>query len=162
MSFPLRPTFGLPIVLLAAAFGVSPVSHAADTASGGQCSVMISSPANGDSVVQSGTVSGQASIPEGRYLWVFAHPKGFDGWWPQGAGAASIGEGSWQVMVFYGSRQDVGSSFEVVAMPVDGKINDNLREWYATANAKGDFTPIRLPHTASGCQAAKVTVRRTS
>ena len=162
MGFSLRPTFGLPILLLAAAFGVSPVSHADATASGGQCSVMISSPANGDSVIQSGAVSGQASIPEGKYLWVFAHPKGFDGWWPQGGGSALIGEGSWQMMVFYGSRQDVGSSFEVVAMPVDGKINDNLREWYATANAKGDFTPIRLPHAASGCQAAKVTVRRTS
>jgi hypothetical protein len=162
MKFSSVQALGLQMFLLAAAASVSSVAYAAEPAPGGACAAVIASPANGDTVAQSGAVSGQASIPEGRYLWVFAHPKGFDGWWPQGGAAAATGDGSWRTTVFYGSTQDVGATFEVMAVPVDGKTNDTLLQWNANANAKHDFTPIRPPRPASGCQAAKLTVRRTS
>jgi hypothetical protein len=149
-------------LLLAATLGTAPAARAADAPPARPCTVSIASPANGETVSQSGTVSGRADIPDADYLWVLTRPKGFDGWWPQGGGAASVIGGAWDLEIFYGSPQDVGSPFEVVALPVDAKTNDALRQWYANATARHDFTPIRLPRPATGCPAAKVTVKRTS
>lgn len=156
------PRLILHVVMMAGCLAAAPIARAAESTLVAPCSVTISSPSKGETVTQSGTVSGKATIPEGKSLWLFARPNGFDGWWPQGGGAVSITDGSWEATIFYGSPQDIGSTFEVVAQAVDAKTSDALSQWFATANAIHSFPPIRLPRPVTGCPTAKVSVRRTS
>lgn len=151
-----RQSWAFPLLLSAI------IAAAAPAAASSLCAVSISSPTSGAAVGQSGAVSGDAKVPQGDFLWLFAHPRGFDGWWPQGGVPAATSDGPWQVTAYYGSPQDVGAVFELVALTVDAKTNDALRDWNASANASGKFPPLRLPHSAPGCDAAKLSVKKTS
>ncbi|HEY6764292.1 MAG TPA: hypothetical protein VI386_05930 [Candidatus Sulfotelmatobacter sp.] len=52
------------------------------------CEIAITSPKPGTDVGVSGTVKGTARIPSNSHLWILAHKKTLNGWWPQGGGGS--------------------------------------------------------------------------
>jgi len=129
------------------------------------CEVKITTPSPGDKVGREGRVRGTAKIPDGTFLWVFAHMKDLAAeWWPQGGRAAIINkeDGSWVIIVGYGQQQDVKEDFEVAAAVVDGNTNAQLRQWYLQAQKTGSYPPIEFPSVVDGCPPVKVAVVKTS
>jgi len=124
------------------------------------CSVKINAPSNQQTVGETGDVSGTGAIPAGTYLWVFDHRKGIALWWPQGGGSAVITRGSWDVLANFGLDRDNGSQFEIVAVVVDQKTNDELLNWVKGAEETGRYPGMELPHTVAACRLEQVTVTK--
>ena len=129
-----------------------------------ECKITISSPLPGDKVGKQGRVRGTAELLPGAHLWVVAHMKDLTAeWWPQGGRPAVIGDdGSWVIVVGYGTPDDTGEDFEVAAVAVTADTDRKLREWFKKANEKGEYPPIEFPDTFEGCVPVKVTVKKTS
>jgi hypothetical protein len=127
----------------------------------GMCSVTITSPKEGEPVGPDGDVSGTAAIPVDKFLWVFAHRKGLQNWWPQGGGPASVIQGSWHVAVTYGLQRDIGRDFEIAATLVDGEANAKLKAWFERADRTGTYPPVPFPSAAVGCPIVRITVRKS-
>jgi hypothetical protein len=126
-----------------------------------QCSVKITSPENGSHVDSDGLVSGTVNLPANGYLWVFSHKVGFNGWWPQGNGAAQIIGNEWDVLVYFGVKGDYGK-FEVIALVVDSQTNQDLEKWVREApNTTPPYQPIALPTSIDGCAFGRVRVEKT-
>lgn len=125
------------------------------------CTVAITSPAEGNSVGPDGDVSGTATIPSSKYLWILAHRKGLQGWWPQGGGPALVDQGKWQVSVTYGLPRDIGRDFEIVAVAVEAEANATLKAWVQRADSTGTYPPTALPASPASCAIARTTVRKT-
>lgn len=123
------------------------------------CNVKITSPENGSHVDGNGLVSGTVDLPPNGYLWLFSHKLGFNGWWPQGNGPAQIMGNQWDVLVYYGVKNDFGR-FEVIAMVVDEQTHEDLKKWVTEAPGK-DYPPISLPTTIDGCNFARIRVEKT-
>ena len=123
------------------------------------CKIEIASPRISDRVGSEGTAEGTATVPKGKYLWVFVRPKGLGIWWPQGSGPAKILDGRWKVSVAYGSPGDAGTGFEITVAVVDESTNAKLLDWVQTSERTGHYAGIRLPESIGGC-AARVVVDR--
>lgn len=126
------------------------------------CTVTIASPKSGQTVTEDAQVEGTASIPPGNFLWVFAHRKGLQLWWPQGGGPAPMSSsGSWQVVVTFGTERDTGREFEIATAVVDANTNEQLRSWVKRAEETGRYPGIQFPSSVTGCKIADVTVNKT-
>lgn len=68
------------------------------------------SPRRGDQVGHTGVVQGRAELSADAYVWVLAHRKDVNGWWPQGNGPVAVADGCWSAQVNYGGPQDAGLS----------------------------------------------------
>ena len=71
------------------------------------------------------------SYGSGSHLWILVRRKDFDGWWPQGAGAAVVDETRWRVSVTYGGPQDAGREFEIAALVVGEATHELWTDWVA-------------------------------
>jgi hypothetical protein len=134
----------------------------ADAQTPGLCSVAITSPQVGDRVGADGQVTGTATVPPGKFLWVFSHRKGLQGWWPQGGGDASPeANGDWSVSINYGESKDIGRDFEIAAVIVDNQAQVKLQAWVEEANKTGRYPPVTFPASAAKClPSAKVIVQK--
>ena len=119
------------------------------------CNLEITSLVNGATVHNKALVEGKGNIPDNTHLWVFAHLKGFNRWWPQGAGEAGILDGRWSAQAFFGEPGELGQ-FEVVAMVVDHQTDRNLKKWVEEGSNKG----IILPDPVKECSVKKITVEK--
>jgi hypothetical protein len=117
------------------------------------CPVEILSPRSGAIVAGAGIVEGSAELPADSHLWVLARRKDFDGWWPQGGGAATLDQNRWSVPVRYGEPHDAGYDFEIVAVVV-GLSTHEL--W------TGLRPPVRLPSSNFLLGAAYRTVKKAA
>jgi hypothetical protein len=117
------------------------------------CPVDILSPRSGAIVAEAGIVEGSAVLPDGSHLWILARRKDFEGWWPQGAGAAALDQGRWSVPVRYGEPHDAGYDFEIAAIVV-GPSTHEL--W------SGLRPPVQLPPSDFVLGAAYRTVKKAA
>jgi len=120
------------------------------------CSIAILDPLQGAAVGGGSTVSGTATLPTNSHLWILAHKKPINAWWPQGGGETPVDAGKWAVDVTFGIATDKGD-FEIVAVAVDDNVNNSLNNWVATAPSN-NYAPIRFPTVTEGCSTAKVIV----
>jgi len=145
------------LLLVGFVLGVVSVTFA-QTHPAESCDVRVTSPSEGDSVGPDGSVGGIARVPNGTYLWVLAHRKNINAWWPQGNGPADIDPktGHFDVFVTYGQDRDHGA-FEVAVAMVGPEVNEVLTKWFDTAQARG-YPPMRFPNTFGGCPVVRITV----
>lgn len=100
-------------------------------------------PKDGEHVEQSIIVRGRASgVPQGHHLWLFVHPVGSAGWWPQGS---EFFPPSWIVQATVGGAQDVGKTFEIAIVLADEGAHSSINQYLKTAIATGDFPETPLP-----------------
>jgi hypothetical protein len=130
---------------------------------GNTCSVGIDSPQQGDSVSVSGDISGTAKVPPGMFLWVFAHRKGLNAWWPQSGGAAEVVQGKWTVNATYGDDKDRGANFVVKAVVVDQKGNTDLQNYVKRTETNGTYPGTQIPGPSGGsCSSTEIIIKRQS
>jgi len=123
--------------------------------------IEITSPSEGSQVSGSTLISGTASLPPSGYLWILAHKVGFNGFWPQGNGAAQIIGGSWDVLVQFGQRGEYGR-FEVIALIVNSQTHQDLENWVRNApKTTPPYLPIQLPTTIDGSPIVRLRVDKT-
>ena len=121
------------------------------------CEITITSPKPGTPVGPSGTTAGTAQIPTNSHLWVLAHKKTLNGWWPQGGGETLVDAGKWgEIEVTYGQERDRGE-FEIAVVAVTPDAHKILNDWVDKAPER-NYPPTRFPAIAEGCPVAKVTV----
>ena len=126
------------------------------------CMVTITSPRSGQTVTEDAQVEGTASTPAGSFLWLFAHRKGLQLWWPQGGGPAPLSPtGKWQTVVTFGTDRDTGREFEIATAVVDANTNEQLRSWVKRAEDSGRYPGIQFPSVAGGCRIASITVTKS-
>jgi predicted O-methyltransferase YrrM len=125
-----------------------------------QCSARILSPRNAERVAARGIVEGRATVAPDTYLWVLAHRKDVDGWWPQGGGPVVVDKARWSVEVNYGDPQDAGFQFEVAAVIVSRVVHDAWLEWVRTATETGSAPPVQLPMPPAVLAESYRTVRK--
>jgi hypothetical protein len=124
------------------------------------CAVDIIAPQSSVSVATVGMVEGSVVLPTDSYLWVLVRRKDFDGWWPQGPGAATVAQKHWSVSVTYGGPQDAGCEFEIAALVVGLSTHQLWMDWVARVKETGLFPPVRLPSAAFVRGEAYRTVRK--
>jgi hypothetical protein len=123
--------------------------------------VEIKSPKIGEKVGATPDVTGTATIKAGYYVWAFAHKKGLNTWWPQGAGPAEIKNDEFTVSITLGQDRDRGSSFEIVVGVVDREANNKLLSWFRKGDETGNYPGIPLPPVVKDCgDPPRVTVLR--
>ena len=110
-----------------------------------KCAIIVTSPNRGERVFYTGVVRGRANLSAGENLWVLAHRKDVNGWWPQGAGPVAVINGCWSVKVDYGGPEDAGHEFEIAAVVVVPELNQSWLEWVECANRAPSFPPVQLP-----------------
>jgi hypothetical protein len=110
-----------------------------------ECVAQILSPRRGEEVAHSGVVRGRATLPAGGYLWVLAHRKDVNGWWPRGEGPVAIVNDSWTVQVNYGDSKDSGFQVEIAAVIVTQAVHERWLEWVQNVKNTGIFPPVQLP-----------------
>jgi len=137
---------------------------AAEKAQTAGCSLSITSPTGGENVDGMKLASGEATLPPGTFLWLFAHLKGQSGWVPQGGGPTSIDPdtGLWNAMITYGEPPNIGFDFEVLAEVVTGSADAQLVKYVSEANETNRFPPIPAPTPAPNCRGVKITVHKVS
>lgn len=126
------------------------------------CVVEIQSPDNGDRVNKSIVVRGRALLPATGFLWVLVQMDGFDAdsWWPQPGPVRIDKDGNWKAVVFVGREEDVGNSFVIAAVAVDGQRNGELKRWLSTSKQR-DYQPMNFPEPLAPCSSIpKVTVEK--
>lgn len=143
-------------VLVAALVTVSAAAKAQEPKAA-VCKVDITDPKPGTSVGPTGTATGVGQIPASSHLWVLAHKKTLNGWWPQGGGETMIKNGQWgPIDVTYGVASDKGE-FEIAVVAVGDDANKELNKWIDQAPAS-NYPPMRFPATTEGCSISRVTV----
>jgi hypothetical protein len=144
------------VVCLLAGFALLQVTKTSKAARQA-CSVDITAPKPGAHVRRRTSVSGTAKgIPDDSYLWILAHRKTYNGWWPQGGGAVTVKEGIFEVLVFYGEPGETGE-FETAAVVVDKQTNEDLKRWVAEAQSKG-YPPTNFPNPVGTCPVKTISV----
>jgi len=107
--------------------------------------VQILSPGRGEQVAHTGVVQGRAELSADAYVWVLAHRKDVNGWWPQGDGPVAVADGRWSAQVNYGGPQDSGFEFELAAVVVTQPVNESWLGWVQSVKNTGLFPPVQLP-----------------
>jgi len=107
--------------------------------------VEILAPQSGATVTGVGVVEGSADMPPDSFLWVLAHRKDVHGWWPQGAGPASVDQNRWKVNVTYGGPEDKGADFELATLVVRPSTHQLWTDWVLRVKETGLFPPVQLP-----------------
>ncbi|HVW07762.1 MAG TPA: class I SAM-dependent methyltransferase [Bryobacteraceae bacterium] len=120
----------------------------------------IEEPASGETVSDSGIVSGCATIPANAWLWILAHRRDISGWWPQAEGPVSTVNGHWSATVKYGDPADSGKAFEIAAAVVTQKVNERWQQWVRSVNQTGSYPPVQLPSGRALLSIDRRTVRR--
>jgi hypothetical protein len=115
------------------------------TNGGSGCSVEIRSPNRGERISESGMVTGTAHLAEDAHLWVLAHRKDVNGWWPQGGGEIAVAGNRWSVQVKYGGPDDAGYDFEIAAVIVHRPVHEQWLEWVRGVQSTGAYPPVQLP-----------------
>lgn len=97
--------------------------------------------------------------PQGKSLWLFAHRDDLeDMWWPQqSAVKVNAVTGEWVRGVSFGSNDDIGFDFEVMAIWVEAEVDRKLKDYIKLGARTGDYPPMPLPN---GFPTASVKVRR--
>ncbi|TMQ02226.1 MAG: hypothetical protein E6J91_53100 [Deltaproteobacteria bacterium] len=128
------------------------------------CKISFTSPAQNAEVGSSGAVTGTADgLGKGHHLWLLAHPKRLaKEWWPQGGDETTVEDQKWDVLVYYGSKDDINKLFEVVAVVVDDGVNKELTDWFERSKATNDYRPIRFPRIVKECESPRLVVKKTS
>lgn len=107
--------------------------------------VQILSPRRGEDVSRIGVVKGRATVAPGAYLWVLAHRKDVNGWWPQGDGPVAVADGCWSVQANYGGPPDAGFEFEIAAVVVTQEVHESWMGWVQSVKNTGLFPAVQLP-----------------
>lgn len=125
------------------------------------CEVKITAPSEGSQVSGNALVGGTATLPPAGHLWVLSHKVGFNGFWPQGNGPAQIIGNDWEVLVYFGVKDDFGK-FEVITVVVDDQTHQDLENWVRNApNTNPTYQPILLPTIFDGCPIVKRRFNKT-
>lgn len=117
----------------------------------GRKQLSISSPLSGDEVGSQAPVSGNVgNIPKGKHLWVCVRrellPEVKQGkWWPQQGQIDPEPNGTWAVGVSFGGPQDIGFHFQIIAVLVDDKTNQDFETYISHGVATNDYRPVKLP-----------------
>lgn len=120
------------------------------------CTVRIREPRPSQKVPGRIEVVGNARIPDGHHLWVFARRIDFSSlWWPQGEGTVDD-NGKWRAVAILGEPRDVGEVFELTAAIFPPVQHQRL---LSSAVKSGEPRPIEMP--AAACAAEVVEVKRT-
>jgi hypothetical protein len=106
--------------------------------------VKITDPHNGEKVVNWITVSGTIDgvIPVDNYLWLLVGLEPERQWWPQTGNIIPTGQ-DWEIRarIGGGGNESIGLKYKLVAMLVDGKVNEEFNDWMD----EGKFPPIKFP-----------------
>jgi len=108
----------------------------------------ISSPFSEQEVPHSMPVRGRSKdfTDQGKHLWLFAHREDLtDMWWPQQSSLMLKASGEWMHGVTFGSDDDIGFDFEVVAIWVDSEVDRKLQTYIKQAVRTGEYPPMPLP-----------------
>jgi len=125
------------------------------------CEVNITSPAEGSQVSGSALISGTATLPPSGYLWILAHRVGFNGFWPQGNGAAQLFGNNWDVLVYFGQKGEYGR-YEIIALVVEEQTHQDLENWVRTApNTDPPYQPIPFPTAIDDCPIVRLRLDKT-
>ncbi len=94
-------------------------------------------------------IEGEASIPEGEFLWILIHRiKGFKYvWFPQDNGEINPETKHWEVTATIGKIEDIGYDFEIVAIVVNDLEHRKLIQYIEYSMTSGDWKPIKMPPT---------------
>jgi hypothetical protein len=128
---------------------------------GMSCSVEILSPAPGDTVPSSGTVSGTASLAPGTHLWVLARRVDQSNWWPQGGGPVRVENGRWASGISYGEPRDAGFAFEIAAVVVGRAVHEVWLGWVDGTTECGAFPAGISPESPNVLTSVVRTVRKS-
>lgn len=125
-----------------------------------RCEVRVLEPRPGQEMASRITIAGNAVIPDGHHLWVFARRIDFRPlWWAQGEGTFDGSTGNWSAFATLGGPEDVSWDFELTAAVVTREQHLKLRENLLKAMQSGNFRPIEMP--AAACVAGAVKVKKT-
>jgi hypothetical protein len=104
------------------------------------------------------TVKGTARKPIGGHVWVLAHLRGFDGWYPQGNGERILQDTNWICAIYLGTPSETGY-YEIAIAVVNDQINQSLNSWVSTARDRG-YPPIPFPGVLKDCSISMITVEK--
>lgn len=116
------------------------------------CSVSINEPAEGASVGPAATTRGQAIMPGGAFLWLFARRADVQGWWPQGDSSITLCGHEWQHPCKFGEPQNADHPFEITVMAVAEAVDSRLKRWFAEGRRSGWYPPLQLPDSVPSCR----------
>jgi hypothetical protein len=104
------------------------------------------------------SISGTARRPTGGHVWILAHLRGFNDWYPQGNGGRTIEDANWDCTVYLGTQTETGY-YEIAIAVVNDAVNQSLNNWVSTAKEKG-YPPIPFPSVLRDCAITKITVEK--
>ena len=116
----------------------------------------IISPSEGEKTGKSVIVEGKVEKNrKEKHLWVFAHRKNIQGWWPQlGEIPVDSKQKSWKQTAFLGTKHDIGHDFEIKVIWLNQTNHEKMQRYME----KADYHGIPLP---DGEPSAMVTVKKT-
>ena len=121
--------------------------------------ISITSPKPSAQVGRTVRVEGKSKDFPGRYLWIFVHVEGLELWWPQRGGIKLKPDGTWRQGAHLGGSQDIGFDFEITAIWVDRKTNQDLKTYLSKGEKSGHYPGMLLPE---GEPSALVTVHKVT
>jgi hypothetical protein len=121
--------------------------------------VRIDTPEQNGMVDQTALVRGQAELPTGACLCLFARRADSTGWWPQSEPFALSGN-EWQQTCRFGEAADEGYVFNIAAVATDERGQQRVRRWFAESSRSGYLSPMYLPAALPGSGIAIVRVVR--
>jgi hypothetical protein len=125
------------------------------------CEVRFTEPAAGSRIGGIPLVRGTATIPRSGHLWILAHKAGFNGFFPQGNGAAQLIGNEWEVLVYLGNKGDYGQ-FEIIALVVSDQTHQELENWVQNApKTQPPYQPITFPTAVDNCSIARLRLDKT-
>lgn len=61
---------------------------------------------------------------------------------------ALVTKEDWEVKVFLGDEEDIGTKFNIVVIQIDKKDNSDFEEYFKKARETGDYLGLGLPSSA--------------
>lgn len=91
-------------------------------------------------------VQGTAKVNPEHFVWVFARPSSFEPlWYPQGQVIIDPSDNSWYRMVYFGVKEDIGTTFDIAVAVFNEKEHLQLQKYWEDAMTKEDWKPIKMP-----------------
>lgn len=112
--------------------------------------IEITSPKENDLVEQTLIVKGYYNnIPNEQKLWIVIYPLKVNRYYPQNSFANLEAANKWTSIAYVGQKNDIGQQFEIIAVLVDKKANDEIESYLANAKNKQDWPGLeKLPEGA--------------